>query len=190
MKKIILLLIITNFCFSQNKDNFKFSAKQIDSLSMLNGSYSRVVGRIESNIEKKKKRKISNIIGTGGFSIQTYLYHYNEPEYNRLSKIEKRKYNFEKYSKLIKGYHHQVFHYKNSYSENIDSEFYYQDLELFYFKIKIIRSQKNEKDKTETFEYNMKEFNESKSIKNEFMFELKTWVKEKNKQILKVYNQS
>jgi hypothetical protein len=188
MRKLFLIFVFTTtFCFSQNKENIEFSTKQIDSICERNGSYGNSDGKIELPIETKKRKKVITKNGTGGYSITTYLHHYNENKYNELSKIEKRKYDFEKYSSLIKGNYHQVIHYHNSYSENINGEFYYFNNLLTYVKIKIIRNEKNKEDQFQTFNYSISELNNSKSIKNVFLFEVKSWVKEKNNEILEFY---
>lgn len=176
MKKIVLLLILfSQNLFSQNE--YKL-INEIDSICNINGKNTISDGVIEVKNKKKK------IIGSGGFSIETFLKYSDEEIFNKLSKEEKKKYNREKYSELIKGYHHQVISYKHSYTENIYSQFYYQNNELFYFKIKIIRTEKNKTGETQNFEYSMKELEESKSIKNVFLFDVQSWVREKNKEIL------
>jgi hypothetical protein len=188
MRKLFLILAFaTTFCFSQNKENIEFTTKQIDSICELNGSYGNSDGRIELTIETKKRKKVIVKNGTGGYSITTYLYNFNQQEYYSLSKTEKQKYDFEKYSSLIKGNYHQVIHYGNSYSENINGEFYYFNSKLNYVKIKIIRTENNKEDQFQIFNYTISELNDSKSIKNVFLFEVKSWVKEKNNEILEFY---
>lgn len=178
MNKIALLLIlISQYIFSQKHDKL---INKIDSICNINGKNTISDGVIEVKNKKKK------IIGSGGFSIETFLKNSDEEIFNKLSKEEKKKYNREKHSELIKGYHHQGIHYKHSYTENIYSQFYYQNNELFYFKIKIIRYEKNKEEETQNFEYSIKELEKSKSIKNVFLFDIKSWVREKNNEILEL----
>jgi hypothetical protein len=180
MKKFILLLIlISQNLFSQNEP---LLITEIDSICNINGKSAISEGIIEVKNKNQKN------IGTGGFSIKTFLKYTDNEIFNKLSKEEKKKYNREKHSELIKGYHHQGIHYKDSYTENIHSQFYYQNNNLFYFKIRIIRTEKNKADEIQNFEYSIKELEESKSIKNVFLFDVPSWVREKNKEILQLNN--
>jgi len=178
MKKYFLFLfLISNISHSQNE--FEVT-KKIDSISKINGKNAISDGVIE--IRNKRNRAI----GSGGESYKIFLNYSDEKYFATLSKEEKKKY--QRKHELIKGNHHQVIHYKNSYSENIYSDFYYQNNKLFYIKIKIIRSKKGKNDEIEYFEYTTKELEESKAIKNEFLFDVQSWVIEKNKRILDLYN--
>ncbi|HKX87243.1 MAG TPA: hypothetical protein VJL37_11265 [Flavobacterium sp.] len=181
MKKILLLLlIISQNLFSQDHE-FKLSQK-IDSIATINGRY----GISEGKIETKNRKGI--ILGTGGFSYQTFVNYTDNEVYENLSRVEKQKHR--RKSELVKGHFHQVLHNTNSYTENIDSDFYYQNNELIYVKIKIIRSKKEKKDQIQYFEYNLKRDNieNEKYLKNEFLFEYRSFIREKNKKIVDLYN--
>lgn len=146
-------------------------------------------GKTEAILEIKAKRQKTKILnGSGGFSYNLYQHHFNEEKYNALSKIEQRKYNFDKYTNLIKGKYHQAIHYENTYSENIYGEFYYFKTSLFYVKIRIIKSENNKEDISETFSLSLAELDDPKEMKSSFI-NVKSWVNEKNNEILKIYNQ-
>lgn len=182
----IFIILFSSFCFSQNDLEL---ANKIDSI-IKNNEFSRYgisEGLINSTKEifskKGKNTKINK--GSGGFSISLFVNYTDDNYFNSLSTEEKKKYN--RKFELIKGKYHQVIHYENSYTQNIYSDFYYDDKQLFYVKIKIIISKKGKVDKTEEFGYSIKELEESKVFKNEFLFDTKSWVREKNEEILKFY---
>jgi uncharacterized protein with NRDE domain len=188
----ILIHLTAAICISQNTNSDsdkEFTIHEIDSICDKNGRYIISEGKIGATLEiKKKKQKTKILNGSGGFSYNLYQHHFNEDNYNALSQIEQRKYKFDKYTNLIKGEYHQVIHYENAYSENIYGEFYYFKKSLFYVKIKIIKSEKNKKDISETFTSSITELDNSKEIKSSFI-DIKKWVKEENDKILKIYNQ-
>lgn len=189
---LIFVLCVTGICISQNiqiDSNKQFTINKIDSICAKNGRYVISEGKTQATIEiKQKKQKTKILNGSGGFSYSLYLHHFNEEEYNRLSKVAQRKYNFDKYTNLIKGKYHQGIHYENAYSENIYGEFYYFKASLFYIKIRIIKSENNKEDISETFSYSLAELENSKEIKSNFLIDIKSWVNEKNNEILKIYN--
>ncbi len=190
-----LFLIFVHFtatiCISQNADpnsDKQFTIHEIDSISEKNGRYIISEGKIGATLEIKEKRQKTKILnGSGGFSYNLYQHHFNEEKYNALSQIEQRKYNFDKYTNLIKGEYHQAIHYENAYSENIYGEFYYFKTSLFYVKIRIIKSENNKEDISETFSLSLAELDDPKEIKSSFI-NVKSWVNEKNNEILKIYN--
>jgi len=194
MKNLLLIFIhfVTSICISQNikiDSTKQFTTNQIDSISAKNGRYIISEGKTQATLEIKKKRQKAEILnGSGGFSYNLYLHHFNEKEYNTLSKVAQRKYNSDKYTNLIKGEYHRGIHYENAYSENIYSEFYYFKASLFYVKIKIIKSENNKEDISETFSYSLAELDNSKEIKSNSFIDIKSWVNEKNNEILKIYN--
>lgn len=196
MRNFILAFILfsTAHCISQNDvlnlKNREFTIHEIDSICEKNGHgfISDGVIRIETETEVDKI-KTKFLSARGGYSYSFYLHHFNEDNYNLLSNIEKRRYNFDKYSNLIKGQYHESIHYLNSYSDDITGEFYYFDTKLFYVKIKIIRTEDNKKDISETYNYSIAELNNLKETQTLSSFELKSWVAEKNNQIIKYYNQ-
>ncbi|MFK7004569.1 hypothetical protein BWK63_09025 [Flavobacterium covae] len=182
----LLILFITKFCYSQSENEL---IKKIDSIAEIKGKYGISEGSINSTIEivpskKNKKSKIFN--GQGGHSTTTYINYLDEEYYKTLSNEQKRKY-IRKFE-LIKGKYHQAISYENSYNENIWSEFYYQNNQLFYIKIKTIRNEANKKDEIEYFEYSIEKLQDAKSIKNKFLFDVQSWIKEKNQEILKFFN--
>ncbi|MDR6762310.1 uncharacterized protein with NRDE domain [Flavobacterium sp. 2755] len=190
-----LFLIVVHFttiiCISQNTNpdsDKQFTIHEIDSISDKNGRYIISEGKIGATLEIKEKRQKTKILnGSGGFSYNLYQYHFNEEKYNALSQIEQRKYNFDKYTNLIKGKYHQAIHYENAYSENIYGEFYYFKTLLFYVKIRIIKSENNKEDISETFSLSLAGLDDPKEIKSSFI-NVKNWVNEKNNEILKIYN--
>ncbi|QLC65146.1 hypothetical protein LPB248_02285 [Flavobacterium sp. LPB0248] len=179
-------------CFSQNTkidSDQLFTTQQIDSICEKNNR--SIISEGSTNViletkTKKEKPVISN--GRGGFSYQLYLNHFNEENYNALSNAEKRKYNIDKYSNLIKGLYHQSIHFENSYSENIYGEFYYFKTTLFYAKIKIERIEKNKENISEIFNLSIADLNDPRPIKNVFLKDIKKMIEEKNKKIIEIYN--
>lgn len=194
MKNLFLILVYftTSICISQNtqSDSDKqFTINEIDSICKKNGRYIISEGKTQATLEiKAKKQKTKILNGSGGFSYSLYQHHFNEEKYNSLSKIEQRKYNFDLYTNLIKGQYHQAIHYENAYSDNIYGEFYYYKTSLFYVKIKIIRTENNKVDISETFNYSVTELENSKEIKSSSFIDIKKWVNEQNNEILKIYN--
>lgn len=194
MKNLFLIFVfcVTGICISQNiqiDSNKQFTINEIDSICAKNGRSVISEGKAQATIEIKQKKQETKILnGSGGFSYSLYLHHFNEEEYNTLSKVAQRKYNFDKYTNLIKGNYHQGIHYENAYSENIYGEFYYFKASLFYVKIRIIKSENNKEDISETFSYSLAELENSKEIKSNFPIDIKSWVNEKNNEILKIYN--
>ncbi|MBF4515387.1 hypothetical protein IRZ71_03500 [Flavobacterium sp. ANB] len=188
---LIFVYFTVTICISQNTDpnsNKQFTIHEIDSISEKNGRYIISEGKIGATLEIKEKRKKTKILnGSGGFSYDLYQHHFNEEKYNALSQIEQRRYNFDKYTNLIKGEFHQGIHYENAYTENIYGEFYYFKTSLFYVKIRIIKSEKNKEDISETFSLSLAELDDPKEIKSSFI-NVKSWVNEKNNEILKIYN--
>ena len=195
MRNVFLIIIhfTTIISISQNlkiDSNKKFTINEIDSICAKKGKSFISDGIITLETEtESNKIKTKVLSGDGGFSYSFYLNHFNEEKYNLLSNIEKRKYDFDKYTNLIKGQYHQNIHYLNSYSEDIIGEFYYFETSLFYVKIKIIRTEDNKKDISEIYNFGILELNNSKEIQTISSFELKSWVNEKNNEIIKYYNQ-
>ena len=194
MRNIFLIIIhfTTIISISQNlkiDSNKQFTINEIDSICTKNGKSFISDGIITLETETEfNKIKTKVLSGNGGFSYNFYLNHFNEEKYNSLSNIEKRKYDFDKYTNLIKGQYHQNIHYLNSYSEDIIGEFYYFETSLFYVKIKIIRTEDNKKDISETFNLSLSELNDTKVLKNIFLMDIKSFVNEKNNEIIKIYN--
>jgi NADPH-dependent 7-cyano-7-deazaguanine reductase QueF-like protein len=174
MEKIIFFLLFINFCFSQNE---KLSIEKIDSICNANGTYGRMKGDINVINENNE------IIGSGGTSIKTYLNYYNQEYYNNLTREEKKRYNKEKDSELIKADFNQNILYSNNNQESIFAEFYYYKNQLFYLKIRV-----NKNDNIYTFTLNQSEFESKNEIKNELGLDLKKWGTEKNIEILKFHN--
>lgn len=175
----MLSFLITISCYSQSKE---FTIKEIDSICSLKKASSHSYGVIEIHNDKNK------VIGSGGTGIATYSYNFDQEKINNLSSKEIKTYDLEKNIVLIKADYHQAIYYKNSYTENVYSEFYYQNNALFNIRIKVIRTEKNKKEHTELFEYTIEELNEAKSIKNILLFDVQAWVRDKNKEILDFYN--
>nr|WP_315153751.1 hypothetical protein [uncultured Flavobacterium sp.] len=181
--RLIIFFFVATACISQNvkiDSNRQFTIREIDSLCLRNGSY----GNSDSSIEVTNKRK--KIIGRGGSSISTYIHHLDEEIINNLSISEKKKYDFEKNSILIKADYHQTINYINSYSETIFTEYYYYQNEVVNLKIEIIRKE-NGKETTINYNLNKLELDDDKEIKNIFLIDLKKLIKEKNNTILEFY---
>ncbi|WDO11720.1 hypothetical protein MH928_10285 [Flavobacterium sp. WW92] len=180
MKKLFLIVLYSTLSFGQKVNQNNFSIAQIDSIASINGNYGNSDGRIEI------KNQNGKIIGYGGFSITTYLFLPNKFDFDKLSKQEKRKVSKYKDAKLIKGNYNQAIHYKD-YTIEIYIQNYYNATELIYTKFKISRKEINKKE--ETLEYNLdsSELNSGKEIKNEFLIEIKKFIKEKNEEILKFH---
>lgn len=174
IKYFIILLFITS-SFSQKTE---LTVKQIDSICNFDDWDKTTKSILEGIINVSDKRK--KIIGEGGFSISLYSKYTDEKYFDSLTNNEKRKYIRKK--EFIKGVHHQVIHYKNSFTENRYTELYYKNQELSYIKLKFVRTE-NKEDKILNFEFSKEELDNLKSIKNEFLFEVKPWIIEKNNEI-------
>lgn len=174
MKKILFFLLFANFCFSQDNE---LSVSEIDSICKANGRYAIADAKIK--VENKK----NEIIGSGGSSTKTYLNYYNQEYYNSLSREEKKRYNREKDSELIRADYTENISYKNSNQENIFAQFYYYKDQLFHLKLKIKKN-----DIVLNFSLNQTEIENEKEVKNELGLELKKWIIEKNLEILNFHN--
>ena len=181
MKKIIFILLIATICNAQNKE---YSISKIDSICNLNNAY----GHLDSRIKITNNR--NKIIGKGGYSISTYLNYFNDENYNKLSDQEKRKYNHEKDSELVKATCYQTIEYLNKSIETRSCEFYYFDKKLFNLKLEVSRQNKNQNKEVLKYSLNQIEIESGKPIKNIFLLELQKWVSEKNIEILKFHEKS
>lgn len=164
------------FCFSQNEI---LTTQQIDNICLKKGTYGNADGKIE--IKENDK-----IIGSGGSSTSFYINHYNEENFNNLSREEKKYYNIEKNSELIKGRYHEGKVFTNGNIERLDAHFYYYDTKLFFVKIKIFVKYNN-KEETQEFHLTEDDLREGKPIKNLLLFDAQSWVQKKNIEILKFY---
>lgn len=187
MRKSFLLIchLVITICFSQNTiiSKKQFTLNEIDSICLKNGRSITSEGKINKEIESKSKKSLAK----GTFSYSLYLNHFNEENYIGLSNIEKRKYNFDANSELIKAKYHEIIYYSNSYSETIDGEFYYTNDTLNYVKVNVVRSKDKKEIESEKFNIGISELNETKVFKTTFLFDFKYWILNKNEDILKIY---
>ena len=181
MKLILTFLLFSTVCLSQGK---AFTTTQINSIVQLNEHYGVADGKTVI------KNRHGKIIGSGGFSIQTYLNYFNQDYYTSLTNLEKRKYNREKDSELIKGTYFYNVTYTDGGFQTVESEFYYRNKILLYVKINVIQRNKFEKEKTQQFELSVDQINEGKPIKNVLLFDAQSWTYQKNIDILEFYNKS
>ncbi|KUJ60947.1 hypothetical protein AR687_16220 [Flavobacteriaceae bacterium CRH] len=194
MKNLFLFFVhfVSAICISQNiKTDFnkQFTIHEIDSICSLKGPYITSEGKITSKVETiKSKKGVTVKNGNGGFDYSLYLHDFNEENYNKLSNIEQRKYDFNKYLKLIKANYHEKINYQISYSEIINGQFYYSADTLNYVKVKIIRTENKKKETSDSLNISISELNKIKVIKTVFLFDYKYWIINKNKEILKIYN--
>ena len=177
MKRYYILLLFSVFCFSQNK---VLTIKEIDSICSIKGTY----GNADGVIEVKQNNKI---IGSGGSSTSFYINHYNEENYNNLSREEKKYYNIEKNSELIKGRYSEGVVFNNGNIERFEGHFYYYDKKLFFVKIKVLKKE-NDKEQSQEFYITEDELSEGKPIKNILLFDAQAWTRKNNLEILKFYN--
>jgi hypothetical protein len=193
MKNQFLFFVhfVTAICISQNIkiDSDKlFTTNEIDSISSTNGPYITSGGKINSKAETKSKKDRIVINGNGDFAYSLYVHDFNDENYNKLSNIEQRKYDFDKHLKLIKANYREKINYKISYSEIINAQFYYLADTLSYVKVKIIRRENKKKETSDSLNISISELNKIKVIKTVFLFDYKYWIINKNKDILKIYN--
>jgi hypothetical protein len=177
---LVCSFLFTSFCFSQNKE---YSVTQIDSIVRLNGSYGTADG---TTVLKNKHGKL---IGSGGFSIEAYLNYFNQAYYDSLTNLEKRKYNRQKDSELIKGSYIYHVNYKAGGFQTIVSEFYYRNKLLLFAKVNVTQKNKSGREETQEFELTSDQINEGKPIKNVLLFDVQSWIHEKNSIVLQFYNE-
>ncbi|KFF17091.1 hypothetical protein [Flavobacterium hydatis] len=193
MKNLLLFFVhfATAICISQNIkiDSDKlFTTNEIDSISSTNGPYISSGGKINSKVESKSKKDRTVINGNGSFTYSLYTLDFNKVNYNKLSNAEQKKYDSDKYLKLIKANYREKINYKNSNSEIINGQFYYLADTLSYVKVKITRSENKKKETSDSLNISISELNKIKVIKTVFLFDYKYWIINKNKDILKIYN--
>ena len=176
MNKIFILILFSTFSFGQNKI---LSIKEIDSICLKKGKYAISEGT--TKVQQNNKN-----IGSGGFSISFYINHYNEENYNNLSREEKRHYDIEKNSELIKGEFSSGNVYNNGDIEKYKGHFYYYDSKLFFVKVNVLKKEKGI-EQLEEFNLTENDIKEGKPFKNSLLFDVQSWVKEKNIEILQFY---
>jgi hypothetical protein len=189
MKSIIAVLLFSGVCFSQGK---VYSVVQIDSIAKVNGRWLLAEGTInsEKSTTSTKKQKNGNVVkGKGGFSIKTYVNYYNQEYYDNLTRDEKKRYNREKDSELVKAIYNQVLFYDDKSGEKIFAEFYYHDTTLFYVKVKYTLISESSKEESQVFELNADDIADPKPVKNVLWFDVKSWVNKKNTEILEHHKQ-
>lgn len=187
MKLTFIFLLFSTLCFSQNK---VYTTVQIDSIAQVNGRYFIGDGTVTS--EKKINTKVTNmkdefvsekdevVKGRGSSTTKGYLNYYNQEYYNKLTNNEKKKYNREKDSELVKADFFQIIYYENKSWEEINADFYYRDRALFFARFKY-----NTESGSMAFELTGAEIQNAEPIKNEFQLDIKAWITEKNNEILK-----
>ena len=183
-KITILLFFISLHVASQKKLNLDYSISEIDSLSKkescliihdLGGSI-KAEKRTTSNT--KKETKI--IVGDGHEGIKMHSYFTDSIGYASLSRNEKKYYDIKKTCKYIRADYNSIIKYEDGTFNKRSTYFYYDKDELFYI------------------EYNESNFDDNKLVKTHyslFVFEfdeklkddqnLKNWILEKNKEIVK-----
>ena len=174
MKKIFCFLLFINFCFSQGNE---LSISEIDSICTLNGRYGIADAKIKVMNEKNEE------IGFGGSSTKTYLNYYNQEYYKNLSREDKKRYNREKDSELIRADFNENISYNNNNQESKFAQFYYYKNQLFYLKLKILKN-----DVVSYYMLNWSEIESKEETENQLSLELKKWIVEKNLEILKFHN--
>lgn len=162
---------------------------QIDSIAEANGRYMIGDGVVTS--EKKVNTKVTNkngelvadkdeiIKGRGDSTTKTYLNYYNQEYYEKLTKKEKKTYNREKDSELVKADFSEVINYENKTWTKITANFYYHNNTLFFARVKYA---------TEIgmhdFELTSAQIQNPDPVENKFQFDIKAWITEKNNEIL------
>ncbi|UUF12699.1 MULTISPECIES: hypothetical protein [Flavobacterium] len=180
MRNLFLIFVhfTTAICIAQNTNpdsDKQFTISQIDSICT-NDIDSRIYisdGKTGGEIKIESSKKTEIIKGSGGFSYLIYAFHFNQDYYNTLTRKEQNKYNFRQNSTLIKGIYHWGIGYENFYGEEITGEFYYFKDALFHVKIKLVKTE-NKKDNTQILDLNIAELNDSKTIKNILLMDMKS----------------
>jgi hypothetical protein len=182
MYKLIVLLLITNFCFSQEK---LLTISEIDSICLIHQNY----GYIDNNYTISNEKKEN--IGNGYFELKTYIFpkkeiiFEDEPKTEDL--VEKVVSEIEK-NQLIKGTCSAKNNYNNSDKSEVNCEFYYNKSELFYVKVILTKETINSEPLVEKFEFYFDKKVKLKNVKNILGMDLENFIKSNNKQIKGFYN--
>ena len=175
MKKLFAFLLLSYPCFSQQN----FTTTQIDSIA--NGTGEWYTSDIIIQVHEDNKH-----IGKGGASLEYCSYIYNESEGQNLSTDQEKKINTRRNSLLIKGTYQQSIHYKDDRgSELIFIELYYSDNKLFFVKAKT-ETIVNGESKVNYHELKVND-NVIPNTSGNYIANL---VEEKNKEIIKLYNEN
>lgn len=183
-KITIILFLISLHVASQKKLNLDYSISEIDSLSKKEscliihdlGGIIKAEKRIASNNIKETKI----IVGDGYGGIKVHSYFTDSLGYASLSRNEKKYYDNKKTCKFIRADYNAIINFEDGTFNKMSTYFYYDKNELFYI------------------EYNESDFDDNKLVKTHyslFVFEfddklkdnqnLKNWILEKNKEIVK-----
>ena len=178
MKKLLVLLFITTFCFSQEKE---LTISQIDSICLIHANF----GFIDNNYEIENEKKEN--IGKGYYEMKTYIFpketitldHEPTPE-EVMNEIGK--------NVLIKGTYNLKNNYNNLEKSEVNLEYYYHNSKLFFVKVILTKIVPDEKPIVETFEFNFDKKTKLNDIKNILNCNLEGLIDNCNSQILSFYN--
>lgn len=182
MYKLIFLFLITNYCFSQQKE---LTISQIDSICTIHQNYGFIDNQYTISNEKKEN------IGNGYFELKTYIFpkkeiiFEDEPKTEEL--VEKVVSEIEK-NQLIKGTCSAKNKYNNSDKSEVNCEFYYNKNELFYVKVILTKEIVNSEPIVEKFEFYFEKKVKIKNDKNILGMDLENFIKQNNEQIKGFYN--
>ncbi|MFY7728753.1 MAG: hypothetical protein ACOVRN_04490 [Flavobacterium sp.] len=182
MKRLFLFLLMVSLnCYSQSSGDEALveSIKWADSIYAKDNGYYKSDGQIsitENGIQT----------AAGGFSYSYSLYMPYLEEWKKLPPEQKRKFNFKKDKRLVKGYYHQVLHYeKEGYSKETKIELYYNNNNELYFARVVFRTYNNSKELEKTIKSTTVTQGIFPSNVNP---DIKDLIIDKNTEILKAYN--
>lgn len=158
---IIIILIWTQSVFAQSP----FSLRQIDSIADLKGRSGIAEGQIKSEKLKLAKGGQKYIDGEGQSSVA--IYHYETPTFTR----------------LIKADYHRNVRYEDKSSEEVFAQFYFNEKQLFFVKIKEIINHGKESI-TKDHNINVSELNKLQNSDFLFTDNIQKWVAQLNTQMI------
>jgi len=168
MKKLLILLLLPVILFSQEKKKERvFSLQQIDSIAEKNGNILHDV-YVHITIQKDRLLIGKKNIGEGGG-------HYSMYEYD--DHLKRRKV-------LVKGGYKEHITYRDKHTEEIETELYYYNKELFFVRITKAFQMKGSLSKKEVYEIDMNKAINFE-INENFSFDVQEWIQDKNEELLK-----
>ena len=184
MNKLVLLIsLMTLNVFSQKIEKLEFSISEIDSLSKNESCLiiHDLGGKIEAQKVTKNLEKEIQTSGIEYFSIKPHSYLTEILKTENLSQKELRNYNQDQNCKLLRADYDSKIDFEDGTFNKINVKFYYNKNQLFYVKYQ----EQNKNDKVNETEINHNFFLvdiDKEFIENE---DLKKWILNQNKEIVK-----
>lgn len=134
MTKIVLLYLITSFCFGQKIKKPEFSTIQIDSMSKNESCFKIFDYRNKIHQEKIISNGKSKILGDGFGTWKINAHFIDSLYFNSLNRQQKRKYDDRNTCLIIRGDYLSFIKYDDRSTETEAIYFYFNSDKIFYVK--------------------------------------------------------